>query len=87
MMFKTFHDIEEFYNTLVLKTPDQNLNKIVRKSIADVMHYVDFHFYRAYLTGVVFKNRTNEEKHINNRVRLFIHQIMCVSKKLPTSNQ
>ena len=52
---------------------DRHLKNGVSKSIVRVINYVNFQLYRVNPDGVIWK-LTIDDKFINKRARLFIHQ-------------
>ena len=52
----------------------------VSKSIVDVIKHANFHLYRAYPVGVIWKNGQLPTNAKTSKFELFLHQNMCVSK-------
>ena len=53
-----------------------NLKKKVSKSIVHVIKHAKFQLYRLHPDRVILENLTFDDKFVNKRVRLFIHQTM-----------
>ena len=52
---------------------------MISKSIVHVIKHGNFQLYRAHPEGVIWKKLTIDDKYINKRVLIFMHQTMSLN--------
>ena len=71
--------LNNFGNTLVSNQQLLEFQFPISLNVVHVITHANFPLYRAYPARVIWKKLTTDDKYVNKRVQLFIHQTRCLS--------